>query len=298
MRPLPVGPTVLLVLALSLAPAVAAPARAQATPSRVDAWASVGVATAGAGEVTTRYVPELRFFTIDRGSAGQAVTIDSGARFASEFGIDVFLAEVVGIEAWVARDTLEPSSASGPYTTALRYVARPPPSYDPVLVDYFRADPWGAVATDVRRWTTAVNAVIRWGARRRVGGTVSGGLAFVRMSGEVSPLGYTVFVLGGHSTLFPNEYRLTADVEPTTEVRTNLGGTLDVRISPRVSVAFALRQVLGADATSSLRVTAVDRTAAGFDPPSNDDITAQLATSTVALPTASTRAMAGIKIGF
>jgi hypothetical protein len=295
-RPSSAFPFVLLLLCL--APGLDRSAFAQGGPSRVEVWASVGAGSAGTGEVTTRYEPELEFFTVERSSGGQTVTIDSGARLAQEFGVDVFLTDAFGLEAWVAHDTLEPTSDGGTYVTALRYVSRPPPSYDAVLVDYSRSDAWGAVATDVRRWTTAMNAVLRWGARRRVGGTVSGGLAFVNVAGDLSPLGYTMFVLGGHSTLFPNEYRLTADVEPTTTLRGNAGGTLDVRIASHVAVSFTLRQVFGADAVSSLRVTAVDRSSAGFDPPGHDDITAQLSRSTVALPTAATRALVGIRVAF
>lgn len=276
----------------------AGPAAAQGVLSRVEIWAAVGAGSAGTGEVTTRYVPQAMFFSIERGSGGQTVTIDSGARFASEFGVDVFVNDVFGVEASIGRDTLEPTSPDGTYATALRYVSRFPPGSDPVLVDYSRSDPWGPVATDVRRWTTALNAVVRWGGRQRVGGTVSGGLALVNTAGSLSPLGYTTFTLGGHSTLFPNEYRLTAAVAPTTELRANVGGTLDVRLARHVAFSLALRQVLGADTVSSLRVTAVDRASAGFDPPGNDEITTQLSRSTVALPTVSTRATVGLRLRF
>jgi hypothetical protein len=283
---------------MALGLAYAAPARAQGAPSHVDVWASAGASSPGTGRVTTLYVPELKYFTIEGGSAGQAVTIDSDARFATELGLDVFFTEAFGVEAWFARDTLEPTGTSSTYDTSLRYVSRPPPSYDPVIVDYARSDEWVPVSTEVRRSTTAINAVVRWGARKRVGGTISGGFALVKTSGEFTPLGYTMFVLGGHSTLFPNEYKLTTEMEPTTERRANLGGTLDVHLARHVSLSFALRQVLGSETTSTLRVTAVDRSSAGFEPPSNEDITTQLASSSVTLPTKSTRAAVGIKVGF
>jgi hypothetical protein len=85
---------------------------------------------------------------------------------------------------------------------------------------------------------------------------------------------------------------------PTSELRANLGGTLDVRLASHAWLSFQLRQVLGPDTESTLRVTAVERSGAGYDPPELDEITAQLSASTVTLPTASTKAMVGLKVGF
>jgi hypothetical protein len=292
------SPSLALLLAAGLAMAPDTSARAQPPPSHVETWAALGIARAGASEVVTRYEPELLFATAERASGGQTVSVDGAARFATELGIDVFFSEALGIEAWIARDTLAPSGASGTYDTSLDYVSRPPPRYEPIAVGDSRADAWGPVSTDVHRWTTAVNVVGRWGARRRVGGTVSGGMALVRTSGEVTPLGYTTFALGGHSTLFANEYRLTTAVAPSLARRVNVGGTLDVRLAPHLSLSCALRQVFGSAVTSTLSVTAVDRADAGYDPPSNGEITSRLANSRASLPTASTRATVGLRLGF
>ena len=48
---------------------------AQASEPRLTIWGAVGFAESVSGTVTTAYVPELKFFEIERGSAGQVVTL-------------------------------------------------------------------------------------------------------------------------------------------------------------------------------------------------------------------------------
>ena len=210
----------------------------------------------------------------------------------------MFFTPHVGVEAWVARAHSSPPSPSTPYETSLRYVSRPPPDYGPVVVEAEGSTSWDPIATSVDRWTTAMNGVVRWGGRGRLGGTLSGGLAWVRTAASFEPLGYTMFVLGGHSTLFANEYRLATEMVPTTEVRGNVGGTIDVRLGGHAGLSFGLRQVLGPETRSTLRVVSVDRSQAGFEPPPLDDITAQLAASRVSMATSSFQLTTGVKVYF
>jgi hypothetical protein len=121
---------------------------------------------------------------------------------------------------------------------------------------------------------------------------------WVRTTASFEPLGYTTFVLGGHSTLFANEYTLATEMVPTTDVRGNVGGTIDLRLGGHAGLMLGVRQVLGPETRASLRVVAVDRSQAGFDPPPPDDITAQLAASRVSMPTSSFQVLAGAKVYF
>ena len=59
----------------------------------------------------------------------------------------------------------------------------------------------------------------------------SGGLAWVRVSGEAEPLGFTTFWLGGHSVLFSEDVRLRASLGPATSVGGYLGAALGVDLA-------------------------------------------------------------------
>jgi hypothetical protein len=283
-----------------LAIALLLPARVLAQPSepRVAVWGAIGVDQSVSGTVTTTYVPELKFSRAEQGSAGQVVTLGPDRLLVGSFGADVFFTRNLGVEASLARGHSSPVSPSTPYETSLRYVSRPPPDYAPVVVEDEQSTPWTPVQTSLDRWTTSLNGVVRWGGRGLVGGTLSGGLSWVRTTASFEPLGYTMFVLGGHSTLFANEYTLATEMVPTTEVRGNVGGTIDLRLGRHAGLVLAVRQVLGPETHSTIRVTAVDRSQAGFEPPQLEDITAQIAASRVSISTASFELTTGIKVYF
>jgi hypothetical protein len=281
---------------LAVLTAVPSAARAQETDSRATVWGSVGLAASGEGFIAASYQPTLLFGVSEAGSAWQTVTIGRDAGWQVSFGGDMFLSSRAGLETWVTRASAGVAATSSDYSTALRYVSRPPPTGDPILVDVTAATPWGPVTTSVTRWTTAVNGVGRW-RRGRLGGTVSGGLALVHVSGTAAPLGYTTFVLGGHSTLVSNDYQLATEFVPVTVVGGNVGGSFDIGLSGRASLTLTARQVIAPAAHPALRVASVDRAQAGFDPPSPAEITAQLRVSTLSLPTSAFHVGVGLKVG-
>jgi len=279
-------------------PALPTVCLAQPDDSRVAAWAVLGITSVGNAEIVTRYQPPLLFGATEASSASQTVTTGRNGGWLVTVGGQAFVSPRAGFESWMAWDSTGTDATSGDYFTALRYLSRPPPSNDPVLVDYSQSTPWPAVRVSSARWTTAVNGVGRWGTAGRVSGTISGGLAFVRVTASADPLGYTTFGLGGHSTLFANEYRLSTDTEPTTVIGANIGGSLDVALSRRAALTVMLRQVLAPDAHPTLRVVAVDGSRAGFEPPDAETITAQLSSSTVSVPASAFYAGVGLKVRF
>jgi hypothetical protein len=282
-------------LALAAVSAFPDPAWAQSSDSSVSVWGAVGLAMGPSVDLTTTYVPELKYFGVISGSGGQMVTLDRSAHLVATFGAAVFFTPHLGVEAWASHDTLSQDASSGPYSTALRYISRPPPNYDPVVVDYQRADEWGPVATSVAQWTAAFNGVARWGPREPWARPCRAASQSSIRPGPSEPLGYTMFVLGGHSTLVPNEHQLVTEIVPTTVVRGNVGGSIDVRLGDRTALTIGLRQTFGPPIKSSLRVVAVDYSRAGFDPPPLADITSQLGGSAVSIGAVSFKATVGLK---
>jgi hypothetical protein len=287
--------SVLFGIALAVLPRLAL---AQTAEHRVAAWATIGTSSVGTTEIVTRYQPQLLFGTVEASAASQTVTTGRhGGRLLTAGG-QAFVSPRAGLESWMSWDSIGTDAVSSAYFTALRYVSRPPPSNEPVLVDYSQSTAWPGVRVSSARWTTAVNGVVRWNTGGRLSGTVSGGLAIVRVTASADPLGYTTFGLGGHSTLFANEYRLSSETEATTVTGGNVGGSLDVALNRRAALAIMLRQVLAPDAHPTLRAVSIDRSQAGFEPPDAATITAQLSGSTVSIPTSAVQVSVGLKLRF
>lgn len=277
-----------------LVAAASAPVYAQAGA----VWFAAGIATRGASGVVTDFDPPRLSGLEGSGRGTQRVDASGKASPLVEAGVQWFPVSRVGIEIWVSRDRGDEQATSSAYATTLTYISRQPPDHLPREFRYERGADWPPVRTEIRRWTVGLNGALRPVSSPRVAWIVSGGLAWVRLSGVIEPLGFTTFVLGGHSVLFPNEYRLTAALEPASAWRASAGTMLDVRLAPHLALTTGVRVVAGGDQELRLRVTGVDGSRAGFSPPPEDEIDEALAGSTARVSTRSLRALAGLKVIF
>lgn len=261
-------------------------------------WFAAGIATRGASQVATDFDPPRLSGLEGRGRGTQLVDASGTASPVFEAGAQWFPTSRAGIEIWVARDRGDEQATSSAYATTLTYISRQPPDHIPREFQYERSADWPPVRTEIRRWMVGFNGALRPVSSLRVAWIVSGGLAWVRLSGVIEPLGFTTFVLGGHSVLFPNEYRLTTELAPASAWRANIGTTLDTRLSGHLALMAGVRAVLGEDLDLALRVGGVDRSQAGFEPPPDDEIDEALAGSTARVSTRSLRALVGLKVIF
>lgn len=261
-------------------------------------WVGAGVATLAGPVITTDFDPPRLFGLEGSGRGGQRVEIPGDRRVSIEGGAQWFPVRHAGVEVWAARDTGTAAATGATYATSLDYTARQPPDHVPRTYRFERSDPWPAVEAGIRRWTVGFNGAFRPVVGRRVTWTLAGGLAWVRVSGSAAPLGFTTFSLGGHSVLFPNQYRLQVALEPASLWRANVGTALDATLSRHLAVTIGVRVVAGGDADLRLRVRDVDRSQAGFEPPDADAITEALSASTARVPTRSARVVAGLKVRF
>jgi hypothetical protein len=261
-------------------------------------WIAGGGATRGASELVTDLDPPRLFGLEGAGSGAQRVDAGRTTSPAIEAGAQWFPLRHVGFEVWVGRDAGEADAASSPYHTTLTYIARQPPDHVPRTYEYDRATDWPPATLEIRRWTVGFNGVWRPLVSPRVSWNVAGGLAWIRLSGDAAPLGFTTFSLGGHSVLFPNEYRLAVALDPASAWRANAGTTVDVRLASHLALVLGARAVVGPDRDLRLRVTGVDRSQAGFEPPSTAEIDDALAESAASVSTRSFRALVGLKALF
>jgi hypothetical protein len=100
----------------------------------------------------------------------------------------------------------------------------------------------------------------------------SGGLAWIRLSAEAEPLAFTAFRLGGHSTLFSDDFRVRAALGPTSILGGYLGGVLAVDVSRHIAVAAGLRVLVAGDGDVSARIDAIANATAGVTAPGPRDV--------------------------
>jgi hypothetical protein len=65
----------------------------------------------------------------------------------------------------------------------------------------------------------------------------------VRASGEVRSLGFTALHLGGHSTLFTEEFKVEAALDPATTAGFHVGGEVDVALGGSWRLRLGYRYV-------------------------------------------------------
>lgn len=261
-------------------------------------WIAGGASSTSGSRIATGYEPPLLFGLDGVSRAAQTVEVDRALAPLVEAGAQWFPTRHVGLEVWVSRERAEESAPSSTYDRTLTYISRPPPDNLPRQFTYEQGTEWPPVRVALRRWTAGFNLAVRPVALPRVAWAISGGLSRTRVSGDVEPLGFTSFVLGGHSVLFPNEYLLNTRVEPIWAWRANAGTMLDLRLAEHLALTAGARMVFGDDLHPSLRVTGVDLSLAGFEPPPVDEISTRLSSSTVSISTSSLRALAGLKVLF
>jgi hypothetical protein len=261
-------------------------------------WIAGGASSTGGGRLETDYEPPLLFGLEGVSRARQTIEVDRALAPLVEAGAQWFPTRHVGLEVWVSRERADEFATSSSYDRTLTYVSRPPPDNLPREVTYEQRSEWPPVPVALRRWTAGFNLAVRPIASTRVAWAISGGLSRVRVSGDVEPLGFTAFVLGGRSVLFPNEYLLNTRIEPAWAWRANAGTTLDVRLAEHLALTMGARAIFGGDLRPSLRVTGVDLSLAGFEPPPVEEISERLSSSSIEISTSSLRVLAGLKVVF
>lgn len=252
----------------------AAPQPSSAWP--VELWGSVDAATlAGKGRLDSRYPLTLANAPESEGQAAQALTLDPTRGFGFEVGANVMPARHVGAQVFAANARGDLAGANTPYRLDLRYVSRQPPDYQSRPYELHQSIEWPDTTGRLVQWSFGAGPVVRARAGR-VSVTASGGIAWLRLSGHAAPLGFNVVRLGGHSTLFSDEFRVRASLGPTTTTGGYLGGALDVPLGRRVGLLVGIRGFLVGDVELPAHVEALVDQDAAVGPPSLADIDDQM----------------------
>lgn len=203
----------------------------------------------------TRYSPTFDFGRPAETTAGQSLTVRADGTIGGEIGAGWSPDGRWDFRLTADRASSGLSGANTPYAWSARFVALPPPTNEPQTIEVEQSLDWPDTEGELRVTTIALGISRRWEGRR-VGGGISAGGALVRASGEVRSLGFTTLHLGGHSTLFTQEFEVEAALDPSTSGGFHVGGDVDVALSPSWRLRLAYRYLHASD-TVTPRVTRV-----------------------------------------
>jgi len=276
-----------------------ADAQSATDPPRVEVQAAViGVVPAGLGTAASAYSPPLLLDGDFTSHGAQTLSIESGWHPGFEAGASVFLVPAAGIQVTFDRDSSTLAGANGPYDVSLHYTSRQPPDNAPQPASVDQSTAWPATTGTITRSTLNADAVVRLGRPDRVSVTLSGGLSVHRFAGEISPVGYTTFRLGGHSVLFQDNYQIAGALAPTSALGFNLGGDIGFGIGRGVAVTAGYRYLGGPAIDVPVRdVTVLNPDAIAFAQ-TPAEIQQRLALPPVQIRVCSSRLSAGIKLFF
>jgi hypothetical protein len=263
---------------------------------RVEVWGAVaGVMTGPAGSLVSSYSPPLLFDGDFTSSGGQTLRAETGATVGFTGGVNVFPTRRVGIQILFDRASFDLSGTNTAYTVALQYVSRPPPDNVPQIVNVDQLVAWPDTSGALTQMALAFNAVVRIGRADRLSATISGGPAFYRLSGEVQPLGFTTFRLGGHSVLFQDSSRLALSFEPAHAFGFDIGGEVSLAAGRHTAFIAGYRYFGGPDADVAVSPATVLNADEVIVEQSMADIISRLGRTPLRMSVSSSRVFFGVR---
>ena len=271
-----------------------------AHPPRAEIWGGWAAAMPiSNGTLDSAYAPPMRLGgTPLESRAGQVLSVDAGAGHGIDLGVNVFFNRVVGVQGAFTATSANVSGTNGDYDTFLRYISSPPPDYQPRENTFESSTPWDPTTGTLGYRSLAIGGVIRWRATGgRIGGTLAGGVDIDWFTGELESLGYTQFILGGHSTLFAVTHRVR--VRPRNGERSigpYVGGDVHVAITESVAIMAGVRFRLTSGRTVPIQVVDLVDPGESAWVPELSDVAAALSGQPLELPGTPWRTLVGLKL--
>jgi hypothetical protein len=202
---------------------------------------------------TSRYSPPFEYVP-HTSEATQTLPLDGVAGPGVLLGIERALGRHVGLQLSAHYGEADLTGAAGLYDLSMRYISRPPPSYEPVEVSLHRSEAQPAAEGRLKTLAVALD-LVAWadlGSRGRLG--VSAGPAWLQTKGSAQSLVYTAYHMGGHSTSFYQDYLVSFDF-PANTLGLEVGGFAEADLGRHVGLRLDLRYGWGpeSDADVTLR---------------------------------------------
>lgn len=187
-------------------------------------------------------------------AATQSMPLEAGKGPGVLLGVERTLGRHAGLQLSAHYGEADVSGAPGPYDLSMTYTSRPPPSYEPVEVTVKRSEAQPGAEGRLKTLAVALD-LVAWadlGPRARVG--VAAGPAWLHAKGRAESLVYTEYHMGGHSTSFYQDYRVSVEF-PADTLGLDVGGFVEVDLGRRAGLRLDARYCWGPeqDADVTLR---------------------------------------------
>jgi hypothetical protein len=178
--------------------------------------------------------------------------------------LGIFPTEKLGIEISYFHLSSPWEGQSSDYEVSLQYISRPPPWYEPVEVTVNWKSSWPPPHGYLDLKILNLNPAIRLSLNHRWEVGLSAGLSSFFLKGELGPLAFTRFWLGGHSVLFSEEYKLLARFIPNHRRGWNAGLSFSGCLLKGLSLFFYGRYFRSAEIPLQLEAVGYDE---NYQPP-------------------------------
>jgi len=263
----------------------------------IDWWAAAGGAiNGGAGTLTSSYSPPLLLDGEFASHGAQSLNADTSLGIAFAGGVDVFVTPRAGFRIMLDRASYGVTGTNGPYVFALDFTTHQPPDDRPQAIAIRQTVPRPDTAGSLTQLAIAFDAIVRIGATNRVNVTLSGGPHVSRLSGTLRPLAYTAWELGGHATLFEDDYELAVRLAPSYGVGFNAGAELNTPVTRRVGFVAALRYFGRGGATTSGTPSAILNADRLLFAQPLDEVVLRIGALPVSASVSGARVVAGLKV--
>jgi hypothetical protein len=189
-------------------------------------------------------------------TATQTLPLDAGKGPGVWVGVERALSRHVGLQLSGHYGEADLSGVAGRYEYTMRYTSRPPPFYDPVEVTVQRSE--AQPPAEGRLKTLAVSLdFVAWadlGSRGRLG--VTAGPAWLHANASAQSLVYTEYHMGGHSTAFPQDYRVSFEF-PANALGLDLGGFAEADLGRHAGLRLDVRYCWAPEKDAEVSVRAI-----------------------------------------
>lgn len=188
-------------------------------------------------EFSNFYIPDL-FSALPGTAASQVLSLQGAADAGIAFGFCYYLNESLGIRIAVGRLNSGINGEKSAYEVVLKYISRPPPSYEPREFTYDGSREWVPTEGKLKIMSATCGIELRHSFSSHFQGAGTLGAGLYRVWGEFGPLGYTNFWLGGHSVLYVEDYLVFLKVPAGLKPGLNFGAELMILVGNGVFLSL------------------------------------------------------------
>lgn len=174
-------------------------------------------------------------------SASHHLDLNSARARGKFIALGLFPLKNLGIEIGYFYQSSSINGQSSDYEVFIEFTSRPPPLYEPVKMSLNFKHAWPSPHGHLALRIIQLNPSLRLGEKSNYQLFLSSGLSIFFLRGELGPLAFTRFWLGGHSVLFSEEYKVLAKFISNHRIGWNAGATISYRLLEGLSLSINLR---------------------------------------------------------